>query len=228
MVAEHFCGNCRTPFLNAFPLDEKGLCGLCRHGLTGYDSAYSFGSYETELRALIQLFKYGRVETLARPLGKLIRSALPREQRFDVIVPMPLHWMRRWSRGFNQSEQLAGEVSRYTGIPMRRLVRRTRSTAAQAGLTDAQRRDNVARAFRMRASGWITGSRVLLIDDVLTTGATAGACAAVLKKGGARSVTVLTLARTDRRFAAAARKEIAAEIPELPGSFEHAQSGSIA
>ena len=235
LISEHFCRNCRTPFLNAFPLDENGLCGLCRHGLNAYDFVYSYGAYENELRALIQLFKYGRVETLGRPLGKLLASALPRDHQFDVIVPMPLHWMRRWTRGFNQAEVLALVISRRTGIRTRRLVRRERNTAAQASLTDAQRRDNVVSAFRARPSRWLTDARVLLVDDVLTTGATAGACAAALKKAGARSVTILTLARTDRRIAAAARRALDKSaqdtgIPESPlsGSFEDAKSGSIA
>src|SRR5271169_1858413 len=65
MAAEHFCVSCRTPFLNRFPLDDEGRCGLCRRGLSGFDAAYSFGAFETELRELIHLFKYGRVQTLA-------------------------------------------------------------------------------------------------------------------------------------------------------------------
>jgi competence protein ComFC len=184
LSAEYFCAECRTPFLNPYPLDENGLCGLCRHGLNNYDSAYSFGAYEGELRALIHLFKYGKIQTLAQPLGKLMASALPRDQRFDFILPMPLHWRRRWSRGFNQSELLAREIASRTGVPVRQVLRRVRNTPAQAGLTNAKRRDNVVRAFRVTALRPLEGRRVLLIDDVMTTGASASACAIALKKAG--------------------------------------------
>lgn len=230
MTAEYFCAGCRTPFLNAYPLDENGLCGLCRYGLNSFDAAYSFGAYEDELRALIHLFKYGKVQTLAKPLGKLLASVLPRDQRFDLILPMPLHWRRRWNRGFNQSNLLAREIARRTGVPLRKVVRRVRNTTAQVGLTNAKRRDNVARAFRVKPRQALGGLRVLLIDDVMTTGATAGACATALKKAGAKHVTLLTLARVDRRFVAAQRKDSAVGFPESPfsGSFEDAKSGSTA
>jgi len=200
---------------------------MCRRGLTGFDAAYSFGSYEDELRQLVHIFKYGRVQTLARPLGRFLQVALPREQTYDVIVPMPLHWRKRWQRGFNQSELLAREVGRLRNVPVRRLVKRTKATKVQAGLTTAQRRDNVARAFR--AKGAVEGRKVLLVDDVMTTGATASACATALKRAGARSVTLLTLARVDRRLVAvsAAARVLVPESPVF-GSFEDAKSGSIA
>lgn len=231
---EFCCSACRTPFLNEYPLDEAGRCGICRHGLNSFDAAYSFGSYEAELRSLIHLFKYGKIEPLAGPLGRLLASALPRDQRFDFIAPLPLHWLRFWRRGFNQSELLAREIARRTGLPVRSVIRRVQHTTAQARLTHAQRRDNVLRAFQAKrgrgAGRHIQGSRVLLIDDVMTTGATANACAAALKKAGAAHVTLLTLARVDRRFVAQQRKDLHDSFPESPfsGSFEDAKSGSIA
>jgi ComF family protein len=198
-VAEHFCSNCRTPFLNDAPLDENGLCGLCRRGLTEFDAAFSYGEYEGTLRKLIHLFKYAGVSPLAPELGKLLSRALPRDLSVDVIVPMPLHWRRRWQRGFNQSDLLAKAIAGRIGLPVARAVRRKRATPAQAGLTRAERRGNVAGAFAVRKRAAVEGKHVLLIDDVLTTGATASACAAALKRAGARRVSVLTLARVDRR-----------------------------
>ena len=197
--ADYFCVSCRTPFLNPAPLDAEGRCELCRRGLLGFDSAYSYGAYEGVLRDLIHLFKYARIRPLAGPLGDFIAAAIPRDQTFDAIVPVPLHWRRRWQRGFNQSALLAQAVARRYGIPIRSLLRRTRSTTAQAGLTHARRRQNVSGAFLVKRKPEVEGRRILLVDDVMTTGATASACAAALKRAGARYVALLTLARVDRR-----------------------------
>ena len=197
--AEFYCVACRTPFVNRAPLDETGRCALCRLGLTGFDAVYSFGAYDGTLRKLIHIFKFDGVQTLQRPLGALLAQVLPRELSFDAIVPMPLHWRRRWERGFNQSELLAREIARRWNTPVRALVRRKKATAAQAGLTSAQRRKNVQAAFEVKGRMRLDGLRLLLIDDVLTTGATAGACARALKRSGAAHVTLLALARRDRR-----------------------------
>jgi ComF family protein len=199
MSAEFFCTSCRTPFQNAFPLDAYGRCALCRSGLRGFDAAYSFGAYEGVLRELIHLYKYGRVKTLAWPLSGLLAQALPRDEAFDAAVPVPLYWRRRLQRGFNQAELLARGLSRRTGIPVVRALGRLRPTPAQAGLSNSARRQNVSRAFRAHG---VQGTRILLIDDVMTTGATAASCAAALKQAGARRVSLLTVARVDRRMEA--------------------------
>jgi len=174
---------------------------LCRLGLRGFDAVYSYGSYEGKLRDLIHVFKYGGVRPLARPFGRLLAQALPRESSFDLIVPMPLHWFKQWQRGFNQADLLALEIGRKWTTPVKKIVRRQRITAPQAGLTNAKRRANVQGAFRMAGSRRLDGLRVLLVDDVVTTGATASACARVLKRAGASQVALLALARTDRRTA---------------------------
>lgn len=173
---------------------------MCRRGWNGFDAAYAFGSYEGTLRELIHLYKYSGIRTLAGPLGTMMASVLPREQRFDLIVPMPLHWLRRWRRGFNQSRLLADTLSRKTGIPVIEAAKRLRSTPPQAGLSNSERRRNVTAAFGAKKRAKLVGRRILLIDDVLTTGATASACAAALKQAGAEHVSVLALARTDRRI----------------------------
>jgi ComF family protein len=189
------------PFQNRFPLDDSGQCRLCRSGALGFDAVYCFGSFEGTLRELIHLFKYGGMKALAKPLGTQLAAALPRDQQFDVVVPMPLHWKRRWQRGFNQSELLARFTARRCGIPMVNAVSRLRATNNQAGLSNAKRRNNVSGAFGVSKPRVVAGQRVLLVDDVMTTGATASACARALKRAGATSVAVLTLARVDRRLA---------------------------
>lgn len=172
---------------------------MCRRGLTDFAGAYSFGAYAGDLARLIHLFKYRGITALEEPLGRMLLRALPRNERFDVVTPMPLHWTRRLSRGFNQSALLAEQVSRHTQLPVEHLLRRIRNTGTQAGLTNSARRANVAGAFRVLRPERVKDRRILLIDDVLTTGATANACANRLRAAGAARVTVLTLARTDRR-----------------------------
>jgi ComF family protein len=172
--------------------------------MRGFDCAYSYGYYEGPLRKLIHLFKYSGMKPLGKRLAGLLCRALPEEvERYDAVVPMPLHWRRRWRRGFNQSEILARLLAKERGVRMLDVVKRVRPTAVQAGLTNSNRRKNVAGAFRVFRKTQVAGKRILLIDDVLTTGATAAACASALKRAGASSVTLLTLARVDRRFAPA-------------------------
>jgi ComF family protein len=117
-------------------------------------------------------------------------------------VPVPLHWQRRWARGFNQSELLARGIARRCGVLMVRALRRTRCTATQTGLSHTGRRQNVTGAFQVRRPRAVAGKRVLLIDDVMTTGSTAAACAAALRRAGASRIMVLTAARADRRMPA--------------------------
>jgi ComF family protein len=185
----------RSPFLTCLPLDEQGRCALYRRGVRGFDVAYSFGFYGDELRQLIHLFKYTGVRTLAASLGRQLAQAMPREDSFDVIVRMPLHWRKRWQRGFNQSEWLAREIGRRTHTPVRNALRRVQHTAPQAGLTSVKRRLNVSGAFLAKKNPALADQRVLLVDDVMTTGATAASCARALKMAGAQHVT---LARADR------------------------------
>jgi ComF family protein len=135
---------------------------------------------------------------LARPLGERLAHAASDYSSIDAIVPAPHQWARRWIRGFNQADLLAREVSRRTGIPLDRRLLRTRSTPPQAGLSAAERRRNVQGAFAA-ADGKtaIRGKNLIVVDDVMTTGATLEACARVLKRAGAARVAALTVARAD-------------------------------
>jgi ComF family protein len=194
------CLRCRTPFTNRAPLDAEGVCRLCRGGGNRFDAAYTFGAYEGTLRQLIRLLKYDGVQSLAGPLGRHLSEALPREAEFDLIVPAPMHWLRRLRQGYNHAELLAAELSRRTGIPMRQALTRRKRTAPQAQLTGAARRRNLAGAIRTAHNSNVSNLRVLVVDDVFTTGTTANACAAALKRAGASHVSILTAARADRRY----------------------------
>ncbi len=201
LEAASICTRCGLPFEANLPASGGHLCGLCRLAPPAFDVARSFGVYEGDLRRLIHLLKYDGMRPLAKALATKMASLVPRLGAVELVVPVPLHRSRRWSREFNQAELLARELSRLVGIPCRPGgLRRVRSTSPQAGLSHRQRRENVRGAFAATDAACIKGRRVLLVDDVMTTGATLNACARVLKVAGARYVGSLTLARAKRRL----------------------------
>jgi ComF family protein len=187
------CG-CGLPLLPGRP-----ACGRCRRGRQPFAAGASLGPYEGPLRVVLHELKYrGR----RRASGRLAEALLEAEAvralvvSSDVLVPVPLHPRRLRERGFNQSALLAAEVGRRMGRPVcaDALVRRL-DTVPQAGLTAAARRRNVAGAFAVRRRASVAGRTVVLVDDVLTTGATAFACARRLGEAGAAEVRLLTVAR---------------------------------
>jgi ComF family protein len=196
---DYFCSVCRTPFVDARGLDEQGRCRICQESQANFDAAYSFGGYAGPLQKLIQLFKYGKVESLAEPLSRLLLQSLPFGQNFDMVMAMPMHWRKQWERGFNQAELLAEPVARRYGLKLSRHLRRTRYTQAQAGLSEKERQANLRNSLTVKRRAEVVGKRILLIDDVFTTGASLRAAAAALKASGASVVTSLTLARADNR-----------------------------
>lgn len=170
---------------------------------------YCVGAYEGRLRELIHLFKYEPMERLGKPLGDFLRHGFPSEIQLDCLVPMPIHRRRLSERGFNQSAILASRLSKFSLLPVENVLIRHKDTPPMAGLTGKQRRANVAGAFQVPDAKRVLGKRILLIDDVLTTGASANACALTLKRAGASSVAILALARADRRIGAGPEAAIA-------------------
>jgi ComF family protein len=148
------------------------------------------------LSRAIHRFKYGRDVSHARPLADLMTAVLRNVSGYDAIVPVPLHLARlRW-RGFNQAVLLARPIARFWRIPLEALaLRRSRPTAPQVGLGEAERRRNIAGAFEIRDSAAIRRRRILLIDDVYTTGATVEECSRIVLEGGALAVDVAVVAR---------------------------------
>jgi ComF family protein len=198
LAADQACRSCQTPFLYAGSLDETGVCRICRTGI-GADKVLAYGWYENSLRQLIRAYKYQAIQPLSGPLSSFLIRTLPREAAFDRIVPVPQHWHRLIHRGFDQVGLLAKNLAAVTGIPVDHALIRKRHTESQAGQSGSIRRRQLQGVFAIKNSPSVSGGRILLIDDVITTGSTVLECARVLKRAGAVHVTALAVARTDRR-----------------------------
>ena len=183
------------------PLGEgvESPCGRCRRGLSPFAAGVSLGPFEGALRLLVHELKYrGRRRVATRLAGLLLEDPAVRSllTAGADLVPVPLHPRRRRERGFNQAELLAAALARGSGLALAPgvLVRR-RETSPQAGLSSAARRRNVAGAFAVRQRPKVMGRTLVLVDDVTTTGATAAACALILRQAGAAEVRLVTVAR---------------------------------
>ena len=201
------CGDC----LRDIEAPPSPCCSVCSHRLEGnlacpncagrtwrLTSVVAASSLTGSVRGLLHRFKYGRERWLAVSLGGLFVRAMrdPRiaEVSFDALVPVPLHPVKEREREFNQAGLLAGRLSLELGVPVRRWLSRTRMTPAQAGSGREERMRNLEGAFRVRGT-MPPGTRILLVDDVCTTGSTLDACAAALKEGGALEVFAVVVAR---------------------------------
>jgi ComF family protein len=181
-----------------FDTGERTISAAAAARQPPYDHARAVAHFSGAMRTLVHHFKYADRHDARALFGRwLAETGRELIGRADLIVPVPLARLRLLTRRFNQAAILAQELSRRTGLPVApNVLRRRRSTPSQVGLTHDQRRRNVAGAFRVppnRAPA-VVGRRVLLIDDVITTGATAEACARALKRAGAAHVDVLALA----------------------------------
>jgi len=194
---ETICWKCGALSLAKVSYDRRETvrCGRCE--TDEFTAARACGLYEGALRASILELK--RQPHVARRVAHLMYDVQQREplNQADVIIPVPLHHDRERARGFNQACILARELSRLTGLPMdeHSVVRRIHTERHRAGMDAKARRQSVANAFTVRHPKSIAGKRVLLFDDVFTTGATVSACAEVLKEAGAEEMFVLTVAR---------------------------------
>lgn len=181
------------------PSGIEARCGRCRRGRGEVERGYSLGPYAGALRVLVRELKYRSRRRVAERIAEIV-CADPGVAGLlapgAVMVPVPLHPRRLQQRGFNQSELLAASLARRSGLPLlpRALVRR-KDTPPQTGLSAAARRRNVRGAFAVRQRAQIQGRTAVLVDDVITTGATTRACALELRRAGAVAVHVLTIAR---------------------------------
>ncbi len=193
------CPRCHVPFASTAAVSHSPshLCGGCRSRRPAFTEAWSLYPYSPPLRDAICLFKYKGKLALIDSLAALMLAALPRSLAVDLIVPVPLHPARLREREFNQSLFLADRLSRHLGVPLSYTnLTRVVHTNAQTTLSRRARLTNLRKAFLVTSPDEIQGKRILLVDDVYTTGATVNECAKVLRKAGAGPVYAITLART--------------------------------
>ncbi len=196
-VIAPFCQKCSEPFEGA--ITDTFTCANCAHRTIHFDAAVAAYRSRGIVRQIVHTFKYGRQIYLRHLVARWLYAALDderlRDRRFDIIIPVPLHPTRQRERGFNQASLLAELLSAEISIQSKPALERIRYTTTQTALDRAERMENLHNAFRLRKNTSVQGLRVLLIDDVLTTGSTLSECARVLKHAGAISVHAATAAR---------------------------------
>ena len=198
-LAGSACPRCGRPFASAVALtySPAHLCRACRLRRPAYTGAWSLYPYEPPLQDAIRLFKYHGKVALADALGDLMLAALRQPPDVDLIMPVPLHPSRLREREFNQSLLLADRLNRRLHLPLSHTnLVRLRRTEPQTEFSRAERLKNLRKAFAVLRPDEVTDKRVLLVDDVMTTGTTVNECAKALRKAGAADVYVGTLACT--------------------------------
>ena len=203
-LPKEICERCGQPWTDAGDVDgDESVCRECRERGFAFDAARSFGVYEGALARAIVLMKYERIEPLGAWFAKrLLVTArrIPSPYSADVIVPVPLHRERQKERGFNQVDLFGRPLARKLRLPYRAvLLKRERARPEKHLLHFEERWEAVRGAFVIREGGRVDNLRILLLDDVMTSGATLDACSRALREAGAKSVVGLTIARAVRQ-----------------------------
>jgi ComF family protein len=195
---DHACRQCaaRIPFA---PDPDAPGCPTCLGQRWHFETAVALGRYENVFRRAVLRTKLPAEEPLTRTLGRLLISrhadAL-RGFKPDLIVPIPMHWRRRWVRSVNNAEVIARVIGGLLKAPCKpRVLKRQRLTAPHGQLSHRQRQENIRGAFSVRHAALVRNRRILLIDDILTTGATCNEAAKMLRQAGAAAVAVAVIAR---------------------------------
>jgi ComF family protein len=190
------CAICSRP-LAAYALPAGYRCDACRRRPPAFDCLLALWSYRPPLDAVVQGLKFRRLDYLGRHLALALAEGLGSQiAGCDRVIPVPLHWRRRFARGYNQAERIARPLASRLELPFSAALSRRRATPPQSLLGRDDRLANLRSAFRVRRPERIRGLHLLLVDDVATTGATLDAAAAALKNAGAAAVTALVAART--------------------------------
>ncbi len=192
------CPRCGRPFSSSIALlhSPNHQCGGCRRRPSALTQIWSLFPYQTPVKEAITMFKYRSKISLANPLARLMIDALPTMPAFDGIMAVPLHPDRLRAREYNQSLLLADRISRHLGLPLfMSCLLRVKPTTPQTLLSRKKRLRNLRGAFSVTKPARIKGKRILLVDDVFTTGTTLHECAKTLRRAGSGEVYGLTLAR---------------------------------
>lgn len=186
------CTHCGLPL----KATDAETCGACLAKPPRLDRIRAAVAYDDISRSIAIRLKYGRKVGLARTMSRYMHKLIGDMPAEAILMPVPLHRSRLWSRGFNQSAIVARDLSRRTGLPISvDTLRRVRPTPPLKGMSRHQRRRAVAGAFRVDSKAQLRGRTIVLVDDVLTTGSTANACARALKRAGAARVDLISWAR---------------------------------
>jgi len=199
LVVLPYCPRCGSTLGPNVPVHDEGCAG-CPSTLPRFVRTVRLGPYAAPLDGVVRELKYRRRETMRRRLGRLLAGAVASQmpdESFDLALPVPMHWLRRFGRGYDHAGVLARAVSRELGVPLGRELIRVRNTPPQVNLPRSRRIENVRGAFAVSKPRAIAGASILLIDDVTTTGATANEAARVLLKVGALRVTLAVVAKSE-------------------------------
>ncbi|HER23534.1 MAG TPA: ComF family protein [Candidatus Atribacteria bacterium] len=203
LIEHPYCIKCGKPLIlnDFFEQNREILCLDCKRKKYSFEFSRSVGVYSKVLKKCIHLFKYYGEKKLAKPLGKLMVEYLLNndefKNKFDLIIPVPLHKNDIKKRGFNQSALLSITIGDYFSVPVgKNLLIKNKATPFQVNLSKKEREKNILKAFSVEKPKEIIGKNILILDDVFTTGATVEECAKELIKFRANNIFVLTLART--------------------------------
>ncbi len=189
----YLCRSCALPLTSDAP-----LCGKCLHKPPAFSQASIAFAYVHPLDHLIHQFKYRHQLSSGKLLARLLLETCEQSPRPDLLVPVPMHWRKRWQRGFNQSELMARELGKKLGIPVLSACQQSHHHHSQKGLSRSERLKNQRKSFVLNPvlSAQLVDRHIALVDDVVTTTATVRALSELLIKAGAKQVDIWALART--------------------------------
>ena len=192
-ISDPFCGICGRPLRTG-----GGICAFCRVERFHFNRAFACAVYEGAMKELLHAYKFHRRRALGELFARMMfefAAAHMTQEAFDFILPVPMDPEKWVTRGFNASEILSAALSKKLGVPHALFLKRRKSDSPQFQLAKNDRRENVKGCFWVEGGGRLAGKKLLLVDDILTTGQTVSECSRVLKKSGASRVTVFACAR---------------------------------